>query len=45
MGGRRQRSAIDAVALLIHRVNEIWENQQVAGALLMDVKGAFDYVS
>ena len=45
MGGRKQRSAIDAAALMIHKVHEMWENQHVAGALLMDVKGAFDHVS
>ena len=45
MGGRKQRSAIEAAALMIHKVHEMWENQPVAGALLMDVKGAFDHVS
>lgn len=45
MGGRKHRSAIDAAALIIHRVYEAWESKQVAGALLMDVKGAFNHVS
>ena len=45
MGGRRHRSAIDAAALMIHKVHKTWEDKQIAGALLMDVKGAFDYVS
>ena len=27
MGGRKQKSAIDAAALMIHKVHEIWENQ------------------
>ena len=45
MGGRKHRSAIDAAALMIHKVHEIWEDKQIAGALLMDVKGAFDHVS
>ena len=44
-GGRKQRSSIDAAALMIHKAHESWENQQIAGALLMDVKGAFDHVS
>ena len=45
MGGRKQQSAMDAAALMIHKVHKMWENQHVAGALLMDVKGAFDHVS
>ena len=45
MGGRKHRSAIDAAAVMIHKVHGIWKDKQIAGALLMDVKGAFDYVS
>ncbi len=45
MGGRRYRSSIDAAALVINKVYKTWEAKQVAGALLMDVKGAFDHVS
>ena len=30
---------------MIHKVNKYWENQQIAGALLMDFKGEFDHVS
>ena len=45
IGGRKHRSAIDEAALMIHKVHKIWENKQTAGALLMDVKGAFDHVS
>ena len=45
MGGRKNRSAIDVVALVIHKVYKTWEVKQVAGAFLMDVKGAFDHVS
>ena len=45
VGARKMRSAIDATAILIHKVNKIWKNQQLAGALLMDVKEAFDHVS
>ena len=44
MGGKKHRSAIDMAALMIHKVHEIWESKQVAGALLIDVKGAFDHV-
>ena len=45
MGSRKQRSAIDAAAILVQRIHEIWENKQIAGALMMDVKVAFDRVS
>lgn len=43
--GRKHRSAIDTASLLIHLVNQILENHQVAVALLMDVNRAFDHVS
>ena len=45
MGARKQRCAIDALASLIHRVQESWAEKKLAAALFMDVKGAFDYVS
>ena len=45
MGARKYRSAIDAAALLTQKVQETWKNRKIAGALLMDVKGAFDHVS
>ena len=45
MGGRKERSAIDAVAALVHRVQEKWEDKKLAAALFMDVKEAFDHVS
>ena len=45
MGGRKERSAIDAVATLVHTVQEKWEEKKLAAALFMDVKGAFDNVS
>ena len=45
MGGRKDRSAIDAVAMLVHTVQEKWEQKKLAAALFMDVKGAFDHVS
>ena len=45
MGGRKERSAIDAVATLVHVVQEKWEEKKLAAALFMDVKGAFDHVS
>ena len=45
MGSRKQRSAIDAVACLIQRTHDSWKQQQLMGALFMDVKGAFDHVN
>ena len=30
---------------MIHKVHKIWEDKQIASALLMDVKGVFDHVS
>ena len=45
MGARKQQSAIDAAAILVQQVHEIWENKKIAGALLIDVKGAFNHVS
>lgn len=41
MGGREEKSAIDAVATLVHTVHEKWEEQKLAAALFMDVKGAY----
>jgi ribonuclease HI len=43
-GGRKRRSAIDAVAYVMNRTQECWKRGQIAGLLLMDVKGAFDHV-
>ena len=45
MGSRNERSAIDAVAILVHTVQERWEEKKLAAALFMDFKGAFDHVS
>ena len=45
MGARKQRCAIDAVASLVHKVQECWAEKKLAAALFMDVKGAFDHVS
>lgn len=36
---------IDAVATLIHTVQENWEEKKLAAALFMDLKGEFDHVS
>ena len=44
-GSRRTRSAIDAVGMLMKRVDEAWGRGNTAAVLLMDVKGAFPPVA
>lgn len=45
MGSQKKRSAIDAVAILVHTVQKAWEEKKLIAALFMDMKGAFDHVS
>ncbi len=45
IGGPKKRSAIDAVTVLFHTVQERWKEKKLAAALFMDVKGSFDHVS
>ena len=45
MEGRKNRSAIDAIAILVHTVQRKWEQKKLAVALFMDVKRAFNHVS
>ena len=45
MGARKNRSAVDAVALLIHEVQGRWKKGEKTAALFIDVKDAFDHVS
>jgi len=40
----KRRSCVDAVAILMNRTQQAWEKKQVAGALFMDVKSAFNNV-
>ena len=44
-GGRVRRSTVDAVAVLINETHQAWKRRAVAGALLMDVRSAFNNVS
>jgi ribonuclease HI len=44
-GCRKRRSCIDAVAVLMNRTQQAWKGKEIAGALLMDVKSAFNNVS
>ena len=32
------------MTLLIQKIQAVWQNRKIAGALFMDVKGAFDHV-
>lgn len=43
-GGRRQRSAVDAVACLIGEIERAWGEGKLGACLFMDIKGACDYV-
>ena len=43
-GSRKRRGAIDAVTKLIAAVEQAWKRKKMAGALFMDIKGAFPNV-
>ena len=49
LGGRKQRSAIDAVLLLLNNIqsknNRRKARQRIVITLFLDVKGAFDHIS
>ena len=45
MGGRKQRSAVDAAMCLTHDIQQATNNKRVLSALLLNVKSAFDHVS
>jgi hypothetical protein len=45
MGSQRRWSALDTVGCLVQGVHNAWAQRQLAGALFMDVKGAFDHVA
>ena len=45
MGGRRQKSAIDAVMSLVHDIQLAKHDNKVTSVLFMDIKGAYDHVS
>ncbi|KJZ71458.1 hypothetical protein HIM_09144 [Hirsutella minnesotensis 3608] len=47
LGGRKQRSAIDTALLLLHHIQKEQESNKraITSTLLLDIKGAFDYVS
>ena len=45
IGARKNRCAVDAIAIMVDSIYKVWDEKKIAGALLMDIKGAFDYVS
>ena len=45
IGGRQQRSAVDAAMALAHEVDEARHEKESVSIVLMDVRGAFDNVS
>jgi len=44
-GCRKRRSCVDAVAVMLNRARTAWGERKIAGALLMDVKSAFNNVA
>jgi hypothetical protein len=44
-GCRKRHSVVDAAACLTEEVYQSWAKGKIAGAILMDVKGAFEHVS
>ena len=45
IGGRKQRSAVDAVLSIIHDIQLNKNEKLKTSAIFMDIKGAFDHVS
>lgn len=45
MGAQKSRCAIDAAAIMVDNIHRIWAEKKIGASLLVDVKGAFDYVS
>jgi len=40
-GSRRKTSAIDAAAVMVDRAHSAWNDDNITGALLMDIKAVF----
>src|SRR5947207_7123246 len=45
LGGRQQRSAVDAVLSLVHNTEIARSDQLITSALFLNIKGAFDNVA
>jgi hypothetical protein len=44
-GCRKGRSTLDALAQLVTYIEKAWGKKQLVAGLLLDIKGAFDYVN
>ena len=44
-GSRRGRSATDTLVMLVDTVERVWKEKKVVGALILDIKGAFNYIN
>ena len=44
-GAQKEKSAIDAIFVLVHKIQELWEEKKLVGAIFIDIKGVFDYIS
>ena len=44
-GSRKRQSAINAMAIMVHRAHAAWTNGHITGVLLMDIKAAFPSVA
>lgn len=40
-----KKSAIDVISVLVYTIQETWKKKKLAGALFINVKGAFNHVS
>lgn len=44
MGGQKEWSAIDVLAVLIYTIQKRWEAKKLTATLFIDVKSVFDHV-
>ena len=44
-GCRRNCGTLDALAQLVTTVKKAWQEKQLVAALLLNIKGAFDYIN
>lgn len=44
MRKQKYQLAINIATFIIYKVHKIWENKQIIGILLIDIKKAFDYI-
>ena len=44
-GCRKGCSTLDTLAQLVIFIEKVWGKKQLVGVLLLDIKGAFDYIN